>query len=158
MPLERPASGSAPEARPILGDDGQDGEQKTPDRGPHGARRRAAMSLALIGGPPNSGRTGLVLDRFEAAIESDPILIVPTGDDVERIRRHPDVRIARRAQTIARLAQIIAGRDVKAGLRRALKTQAARLSEIAEQRFTALGGEGAVETRSADDGSDGDGA
>lgn len=79
------------------------------------------------------------------------------SDDVERVRRHPDVRIARRAQTIARLAQIIAGRDVKAGLRRALKTQAARLSQIAEQRFLALGGEGAVETRSADDGSDGDG-
>src|SRR5687768_18288798 len=87
MRLARPASGSAPGTRPILGDAGQGGEQKAPDRGPRGARRRAAMSLALIGGPPNSGRTGLVLGRFEAAIESDPILIVPTGDDVERFER-----------------------------------------------------------------------
>lgn len=78
------------------------------------------------------------------------------SDEVRRVRRHPDVRIARRAQTIARLAQIIAGRDVKAGLRRALKTQAARLSQIATQRFHALGGEAAVDARSPDDAADED--
>lgn len=78
------------------------------------------------------------------------------SEEVKLIRRHPDVRIARRAQTIARLAQIIAGRDVKAGLRRALKTQADRLSQIAAERFNALGGEGAVEIRSRDESSDDD--
>lgn len=45
------------------------------------------MTLALIGGPPNSGRTGIVLDRFEAAIDADPILVVPTSDDVDRFER-----------------------------------------------------------------------
>lgn len=70
---------------------------------------------------------------------------------VRHLREHPDVRIARRAQTIARLAQIIAGRDVQAGLRRALATQADRLAWIADQRFGALGGEVAVEERGEDE-------
>lgn len=71
--------------------------------------------------------------------------------EVRHLREHPDVRIARRAQTIARLAQIIAGRDVQAGLRRALATQADRLAWIANKRFGALGGEAAVETREEDE-------
>jgi ATP-dependent helicase/DNAse subunit B len=45
------------------------------------------MSLELIHGPPNSGRTGVLLDRFVAALERDPVLVVPTGDDVERFER-----------------------------------------------------------------------
>ena len=68
-----------------------------------------------------------------------------------RFRQHPDLRIARRAQTIARLAHIIAGRDVQAGLRRALATQADRLAWLANERFRALGGEAAVEERDADE-------
>lgn len=71
--------------------------------------------------------------------------------EVRHIREHPDVRIARRAQTIARLAHIIAGRDVQVGLRRALATQADRLAWIADKRFRALGGEAAVETRGEDE-------
>src|SRR5258706_402942 len=42
------------------------------------------MSLKLIIGPPNSGRTGAVLDGFRAAAERAPVLVVPTVDDVER--------------------------------------------------------------------------
>jgi GIY-YIG catalytic domain len=72
-------------------------------------------------------------------------VIVP--EEVRALREHPDVRIARRAQTIARLAQIIAGRDVKAGLRRALATQADRMALLANARFEALGGELSVEER-----------
>ena len=82
---------------------------------------------------------------------------VIVGAEVQHVREHPDVRIARRAQTIARLAQIIAGRDVKGGLRRALATQAARLNWIAAERFGALGGQRTVETRSADETSESDG-
>lgn len=80
-----------------------------------------------------------------------PIEGVIVSEPVRRVRQHPDLRIARRAQTIARLAQIIAGRDVTMGLRRALATQAERLSWIAGERFKALGGENAVEVRSADE-------
>jgi ATP-dependent helicase/DNAse subunit B len=42
------------------------------------------MSLSVIAGPPNSGRTGAVLDRFREALSRDPVLVVPTVDDVER--------------------------------------------------------------------------
>jgi ATP-dependent helicase/nuclease subunit B len=44
----------------------------------------APMPLKLIVGPPNSGRTGVVLDGFRAVAGRDPVLVVPTVDDVER--------------------------------------------------------------------------
>ncbi|HEY8082103.1 MAG TPA: PD-(D/E)XK nuclease family protein [Solirubrobacterales bacterium] len=40
------------------------------------------MALHLIYGPPNSGRRGLILKRFVEALEHDPVLVVPTVDDV----------------------------------------------------------------------------
>jgi len=45
------------------------------------------MPLHLIHGPPNSGRAGLVRERFEAALERDPVLVVPTLDDVHWFER-----------------------------------------------------------------------
>ena len=45
------------------------------------------MSLELIVGPPNSGRAGEVLRRLRAALEREPLLIVPTGDDIARFER-----------------------------------------------------------------------
>jgi ATP-dependent helicase/DNAse subunit B len=42
------------------------------------------MSLKLIAGPPNSGRTGVVLDAFRSHAARNPVLVVPTVDDVER--------------------------------------------------------------------------
>ncbi|HEX6585351.1 MAG TPA: PD-(D/E)XK nuclease family protein [Solirubrobacterales bacterium] len=42
------------------------------------------MPLKLIIGPPNSGRTGAILDGFRAVASQDPVLVVPTVDDVER--------------------------------------------------------------------------
>lgn len=56
-------------------------------------------------------------------------------DEVSRMRDHPDLRIARRAAVMARLAQIISERKAPLGLRRALLTQAKRLLWLAEQRF-----------------------
>ncbi|MGZ5419648.1 MAG: PD-(D/E)XK nuclease family protein, partial [Solirubrobacterales bacterium] len=38
-------------------------------------------------GPPNSGRTGAVLEGFRAAAVADPVLVVPTVDDVERFEQ-----------------------------------------------------------------------
>jgi hypothetical protein len=57
------------------------------------------------------------------------------SDEVSRLRDHPDLRIARRASIMARLAQIISERKVGKGLRRALLTQAERLRWLAEKRF-----------------------
>ena len=45
------------------------------------------MGLSLIVGPPNSGRTGVVLDGFRSALARDPALVVPTLDDAERFER-----------------------------------------------------------------------
>ncbi len=45
------------------------------------------MPLKLIHGPPNSGRAGLVRRRFAAALDRDPILVVPNVDDVFAFER-----------------------------------------------------------------------
>lgn len=59
--------------------------------------------------------------------------IVP--QDLFPIRRHPDVRIERRAATIASLARVISERKVSKGLRSTLCTQARRLLALAERRY-----------------------
>jgi hypothetical protein len=50
-------------------------------------------------------------------------------------RKHPDVRIARRAATIASLARRISERSVKRGLRTTLLVQARRLERLAADRL-----------------------
>lgn len=62
-------------------------------------------------------------------------------DELSKLRDHPDLRIARRALVMARLAQVIAERKVAKGLRRALLTQAERLRWLAEQRFANTAGQ-----------------
>jgi len=53
-------------------------------------------------------------------------------------RKHADIRIARRASTVAALARVISERDVSAGLRRTLLTQAQRLERLAAQRLSEI--------------------
>ncbi len=64
------------------------------------------------------------------------VRIVP--DEVYRRRIHPDVRVAQRAATIARLADIISRRRVQVGLRTTLLTQAERLRHLAKRRLDDL--------------------
>ena len=45
------------------------------------------MALQLIQGPLNSGRRGLILGRFGACLERDPLLVVPNIDDVFEFER-----------------------------------------------------------------------
>ena len=45
------------------------------------------MSLSLVVGPAHAGKVGTLLDRFSAALERDPWLIVPQRADVERVER-----------------------------------------------------------------------
>ena len=66
------------------------------------------------------------------------ISIIP--EDVRRLRSHPDIRIARRASTIANLARIISERSPSSGLRRTLIVQAQRLEWLAQQRYKSLTG------------------
>ncbi|MCZ7636726.1 MAG: hypothetical protein M5U12_12250 [Verrucomicrobia bacterium] len=55
-------------------------------------------------------------------------------------RKHPDIRIARRASTIASLARVISERKVSQGLRTTLLTQAKRLERLAEERLRDFSG------------------
>ncbi len=87
---------------------------------------------------------GAILNEKEIAPRSEIALpishkqrIVP--DSIYRARKHPDVRIARRAITIANLARVISERDVSDGLRRTLLTQARRLERLAAHRMQELG-------------------
>jgi ATP-dependent helicase/DNAse subunit B len=44
------------------------------------------MPLKLIKGPPNSGRAGVVRRGLIAALDRDPVLVVPNVDDVDRFQ------------------------------------------------------------------------
>ncbi len=73
--------------------------------------------------------------------ETDKIVLPPsvrapplTGERRAE-REHPDIRLARRARTIADLARIISERRVKTGLRRTLWAQAQRLESLARKRL-----------------------
>lgn len=59
--------------------------------------------------------------------------IIP--EDIYPLRKHPDIRIARRANTIASLARVISERKVSTGLRKTLLTQARRLEKLAAERL-----------------------
>lgn len=63
--------------------------------------------------------------------------IIP--DSIYPQRKHPDIRIARRANTIASLARVISERKVSSGLRKTLLTQARRLEKLANDRLKELG-------------------
>jgi len=73
------------------------------------------------------------------------------SERVFELRSHPDFRIARRALTISRLAQVISERKVQGGLRRVLLTQAKRLQWLANRRYEALGGAASVTVKSEAD-------
>lgn len=59
--------------------------------------------------------------------------IIP--EELYEIRKHPDVRLARRAMTIASLARLISERQVKKGLRTTLLVQCQRLEALASARL-----------------------
>lgn len=73
------------------------------------------------------------------------------SDEVYKLRSHPDFRVSRRALIISRLAQVIAERQVKGGLRRVLLVQAKRLQWLADRRFEALGGAASVPVKQEDE-------
>jgi hypothetical protein len=64
--------------------------------------------------------------------------IIP--DEIFPQRKHPDVRLARRANTIAALARVISERKVTKALRTTLLTQAQRLERLAAQRLAEFAG------------------
>ncbi len=87
---------------------------------------------------------------FSAILNEAPVPPAPTIDMPPSVRKrivpspiferrlHPDVRVARRATTIAKLAQVISERQVRPGLRNTLLTQARRLEYLAARRLEEL--------------------
>ena len=63
------------------------------------------------------------------------------SDAVHELRKHPDTRIARRAETLSLLAKVISERQVQKGLRDTLLTQAKRLAWLAERRLSEFAGQ-----------------
>ncbi len=45
--------------------------------------------IELIVGPPNSGRADAIAGAVPAALDRDPVLVVPTADDVDGVRARP---------------------------------------------------------------------
>ena len=89
-------------------------------------------------------RLGAILNEKE--VIALPLIALPPSfrgriipESIYPRRKHPDVRAARRAATIAALARVISERDVSDGLRRTLLTQARRLELLASQRLVELG-------------------
>ena len=98
----------------------------------------ARMAVKLIVGPPNSGRTGATLDGFSAAAARDPVLVVPTVDDVERfeeeLTRDGDVVIGATVGTFDQLFALVArATDAPAGPALS-RTQRLRLAREAASR------------------------
>lgn len=60
--------------------------------------------------------------------------------ELRSIRKHPDLRLARRAQTFAELARVISERQVKVNLRTTLLVQAQRLEYLARSRLDEVQG------------------
>ena len=45
------------------------------------------VPLSLIAGPANAGKVELLLDRYLASLDREPVLIVPNRSDVESVAR-----------------------------------------------------------------------
>ncbi len=93
-----------------------------------------------------SSAYGAVLN--EVPVRPAPVINLPPSfrwrivpADVYQRRLHPDIRIARRAATIAKLAEVISQREVQTGLRNTLLTQARRLENLARRRLDELEGD-----------------
>ena len=85
----------------------------------------------------------------EAPVPPAPTIALPTSvrtrivpSPIFERRKHPDIRVARRATTIAKLAQVISERQVKRGLRNTLLIQAKRLEYLAARRLEELANSG----------------
>lgn len=89
---------------------------------------------------------GLVLNEKEISRTDETVLpksvrvsVLPA--DLRKKREHPDIRLARRARTIANLARVISERSVRRGIRRTLWAQARRLEHLAKVRLEDFAGE-----------------
>lgn len=85
----------------------------------------------------------------EVEITETELIDLPTSvrgavlpDEARESREHLDLRLARRARTIADLARVISERQVSHGIRRTLWVQSRRLEHLARTRLEELVGSG----------------
>jgi hypothetical protein len=45
------------------------------------------VGLSLLAGPANAGKVALLLERYLARLDDEPVLIVPNASDVDRVER-----------------------------------------------------------------------
>lgn len=117
----------------------------------------AAVEYAVFQKALSESKFHAVLN--EGTIAPAPPTVLPSSyrdriipDELYRDRRHPDVRIARRAQTIASLARLISERSVKKGARVTLLVQSQRLESLARKRLEDFADEEvAVDEETVDD-------
>jgi len=105
----------------------------------------ARVEYAVFARALTQSRFGAVLN--EGAIPETAPIELPTSyrgriipDELIEDRRHPDLRIARRALTIASLARLISERQVRLPIRETLRVQCRRLEALAGQRLAELDG------------------
>ena len=146
--------------------------ERQPDESARDFRLRAQSILAsaeftVFQRVLEASSLGAVLN--EKDIDPAPLIPLPSAhrgriipDDFWELRNHPDVRLARRASTVANLARVIAERgNVSTGLRRTLLVQARRIERLAGDRLDEVAGPGAsnlsgsVETGTEDEGGNG---
>ena len=95
------------------------------------------MPLRIVHGPPNSGRAGIVRERFSAALARDPVLAVPTFDDVYAFQRElsaSGATLGGDVVTFQGLFERAARRTGAAAPGRSSESQRLRLAALAAQR------------------------
>ena len=95
-------------------------------------RKESRFHVVLNEQPPTKSKLKVKLPK--------PVQVSIIPADIFERRKHSDVRIARRASTIARLAQVISERSVSKGLRQTLRFQAQRLLHLSTIRLEATVG------------------
>jgi hypothetical protein len=114
---------------------------------PKGQKPDAGMKAAVASAEYKVYQQALAGSRFDAVLNEGVIVpaadiqlpqsfrgrIVP--DRILEDRKHPDIRIARRASTIANLTRLVSEREVKKGLRTTLLVQAQRLEHLSRERL-----------------------
>jgi len=93
----------------------------------HDLRQKARFQAVLNEKMPPTPKVPVSIPNY---LEAE----IATGA-IKDLRGHVDIRIARRAQTLARLAAGISERKVGIGIRRTLLTQVQRLEWLAEKRI-----------------------
>ena len=90
------------------------------------ALRRSKFGIVLNEVEPRASRQTKLPPSLRLAI---------LNEDAIGESDHPDIRLARRARTMANLARVISERRVKAGIRHTLWAQAQRLEKLAKERL-----------------------